>query len=92
MSVFIQLIMMKIKMNMKNRLRRYNRNRPRSRHGHKYSKYKKCLIVMILVYIEQHLSDIWSSIHEKVKQPWSWIEKKVFLIKKSVYVNALSIE
>ena len=45
-------------------------NRPMSRHGHKYSKYKKCLSKMMLTCIKQHLSNIWSSIHEKVKQHW----------------------
>ena len=33
-------------------------NRPRSRHGYKYSKYKKCLSIMMLIYIKQHLSNI----------------------------------
>ena len=45
-------------------------NRPMSRHGHKYSKYEKCLSKMMLTCIKQHLSNIWSSIHEKVKQHW----------------------
>ena len=81
--VFIQLIMMKIKMNMKNRSHRNDRNRPRPRHGHKYSKHKKCFIIMILNYIKQHLSDIWSSLHEKVKQHGGWIEKKCCLVKKT---------
>ena len=30
------------------------------------------------------LSNIWSSIHEKVKQHWGWIEKKCCLYEKSV--------
>ena len=41
-----QLIIMKIK--VKNRSRRYDINRHRSRHEHKYSKYKKCLRIIIL--------------------------------------------
>ena len=82
----IQLIIMKMKMKKKNRSHRYDINRPRSRHGHKYSKYKKCLSMMMLICIKQHLSNIWSSIHEKVKQHWGWVEKKALLIKKSVYV------
>ena len=45
-------------------------------HGHKYSKYKKSLSMVMLIYIKQNLSNIWSSIHEKVKQHWGWIEKK----------------
>ena len=30
---------------------------------------------------------IWSSIHEKVKQHWGWVEKKALFIKKSVYIT-----
>ena len=30
----------------------------------------------LYVCIKQHLSCIWSSIHEKVKQHWCWVEKK----------------
>ena len=29
-----------------------------NRHGYKYSKYKKCLSIMMLIYIKQHLSNI----------------------------------
>ena len=45
-----------MKMNMKNRSHIYKINRPRPRHGHKYRKYKKCLSMMMLIYIiKQHL-------------------------------------
>ena len=37
----------------------------------------------MLTCIKQHLSNIWSSIHEKVKQHWGWVEKKAMLIKKA---------
>ena len=40
-------------------------NRPRPRHGHRYSKYKKCLTMMMLICIKQHLSNISSLIHER---------------------------
>ena len=50
--------MMKIKIKMKNRSYRYDINRPRSRHGHKFSKYKKRLIMTMLICIKQHLSNI----------------------------------
>ena len=43
-------------------------NRAWSRHGHKYSKYKKCLNVIMLIRNKQHLSNILSSIYENVKQ------------------------
>ena len=49
---------MKMKIKIKNRSYRYDINRPRSTHGHKYSKYEKCLTVMLLICIKQHLSNI----------------------------------
>ena len=56
-----------MKMKIKNRSYRYNINRSRSRCGHKYSKYKTCLSMMILVCIKQQLSKICSSLPEKAK-------------------------
>ena len=85
MSVFIRLIITKMRIKMKNRSHRYNKNRPKSRHGRKYSKYKKCFSVMMLLCIWQHLSNIWSSTHEKVKQHWSWVETSVAFQKNRVY-------
>ena len=55
---------MKTKMKMKKRLHKYGKNRPKPR----YRKYKKCLSMMLLVSIKQHISNACSSIHEKVKQ------------------------
>ena len=49
---------MKMRLNMKNRSSRYDINRPRRRHGHKYTKYKICLDIMMVIYIKQHLSNI----------------------------------
>ena len=49
---------MKMKMKMKNRSHRYDINRPRSRYGHKCSKYKNYLVMMVLIFITQHLSNI----------------------------------
>ena len=71
-----RLIIMKTKMKMKNRPHRYDISRPWPRHGHKHIKYKKCLSMMLFVCIKQQLSNIWSSIHEKVKQHWGWVGKK----------------
>ena len=73
----IQLIIMKMKMKMKTRTHRYYINRPGTKDGLKFSKYKKCHTMMILRHIKQDLSNIWSSIREKVKQHWSWVEKGV---------------
>ena len=55
---------MKMKLKMKNTSHRYDR----SRHGQNYHKYRKCLSMVRLTCIKQHPSNIWSSIHEKVKQ------------------------
>ena len=78
----IWVIIMKMEMKIKNKSYRYNINRPRFRHEHKYSKYRTCLIIKMLKCLKQHLSNIWSSIHEKVKQYWGWVEKKRCLYKK----------
>ena len=54
--------------------------RPRSKHGQKYTKYKMCLSITKVICIKQHLSNIWGSLHEKVKQHWGWVGKKALLI------------
>ena len=82
----IWLMTMKMMLNMKNRSYRYDINRPRPRNRHKYTKYKMCLSIMMAICIKQHLSNIWSSIHEQVKQNWGWVEKKCCLYKKNVYL------
>ena len=43
---------------MKNRSRRYDIIRPKSRQGYKYREIKKCLSMMVLTCIKQHLSNI----------------------------------
>ena len=65
----------KIKVKIKNRSHRHDINRPTSRHEHKYSKYKKCLGIVILICVKQHLSNMRRSIPEKVKQ--HGVEKSV---------------
>ena len=37
----------------------------------------KYLSMTMLIYVKQHLSNIWGSIHENVKQHWGWAEKSV---------------
>ena len=61
---------------MKKRSHRYDINRPRPRHGHKYKMYEVPQNDDGSM-IKQHLSNIWSSIHVKVKQHWGWVEKCV---------------
>ena len=76
---------------MKNKLQRYDINSLRLRHGHKYRKYKVCLSIMMIICIKQHLSNIWSWIHEIVKKHWGWVEKKALLIKKACITLNMSI-
>ena len=38
--------------------------------------------MMMLICFKQHLSNIWSSLYERVKQHWGWVEKKPCLWKK----------
>ena len=45
----IRLVIMKMEMEMKNRSHRYDINRHRSSHECKYSKYKKCLSVIMMI-------------------------------------------
>ena len=47
----VRVIMMKMKMKMKNKSHRYDINKLKS-------KYKKCLSVMMVLCIQQHLSNI----------------------------------
>ena len=73
----IWLITTKMRLKMKNGSSIYDTNRPRRRQGHKYTKYKMCLSIMMVICTKQHLDNIWNSIHEKVKQHWGWVKKSV---------------
>ena len=75
MYLFIWLFMRKMRPNIKNRSHRYSIYRTRPRYVHKYTQFEMCLSMMILICIKQHLSKIWISIHQKVKQRWRWSEK-----------------
>ena len=51
-------------------------------------KHKMYLSIKMVVCIKQHLSNMWSSIHEKVKQHWGWVAyKRSVVYKKSVYLT-----
>ena len=65
-----------MRLKMKSRSQKYDMNRPRSRHRHNYTKYEMCLSTTMAICIKQHLSNTWSSIHEKGKQYYGWAEKK----------------
>ena len=73
----IWLMTMKMMLIIKNRSGRYDIHRPRCRHEHKYTKYIMDLSMMMVIHITQHLSKIWSSIQEKVKQTQGWVRKSV---------------
>ena len=73
---------MKMRLKIKNRSHRYDINTPRPKHGHKYTQYKMCLIIVMVIGNKQHLSNIWGSFHKNVKQHWDWVEKKRCLQKK----------
>ena len=52
---------MKMRLKIKNRSQRFDINRPRLKHGHKYTKYDmniKCLSIIMVICIKQHLSNI----------------------------------
>ena len=56
-----------MRLKMKNRLQGYDINRTKPRHEHGYTKYKMCLGIMMVTCMMQNVSNIWKSIHEKVK-------------------------
>ena len=66
-------------------------NRPRPRYRHKYTKYKICLSIMMVLYVKQHLSNIWGSIHEIVKRHWAWVEKSVVYKKTFFYYVCINL-
>ena len=47
------LSIMKMRLKMKIGSHRYDINRTRQRHGHKYTKYKMCLSMMMIMYNKQ---------------------------------------
>ena len=46
---------------------------------------------MMATFIKQHLSNIWSSIDENVKQHWDWAENSFACNEKWVYLDFLYI-
>ena len=49
---------MKMKLKTKIKSHRYDINKPRPRHEHKFTKYKMCFRIMMVICIKQHLSNI----------------------------------
>ena len=75
------------KINLKNKYRshRYDINKPRYRHEHKYTKWKMCLGMMIIVCVMLQLSNIGNSNNEKIK----WAKKSVAYIKNCVSLHKI---
>ena len=73
-----------MKMKMKNGSHRYDIIDLGLGKGTNIVNIKSVTVCHMLISIEQHLSNIWGSINEKVKQHWGWVEKKALLIKKRV--------
>ena len=73
----IQLTLMNIMMKMKNRSHRHITDLDLNLDTDN-SKYRECLSMIMFLWTKEHLSNIWSSIHKKVKQHWGWVEKSVF--------------
>ena len=73
----IPLIIIKMKMKMENRSHWYDIDKPRSRNKHNYSKYKNRLTMIVLICIKQHLSNIWSSITNKLSNIEAELKKSV---------------
>ena len=61
-----------MRLKMKSRSQRCDKNKPRARYGQKYTKYKMCLSIMVVVW-----SNIWSSIHEKLSNSEAELNKSV---------------
>ena len=71
----MRLIIVKIDMRMKNRSRRCDKiDLDLDMDISLVYINQKCLSKMMPICIKQHLSNISSSAHEKVKQHWSWVE------------------
>ena len=65
---------MKMRLRMKNISYRYNINRPKP----DKDTYKMSFGIMMVICIKQHLSNIWNSANEKVKQHWAWVESAAY--------------
>ena len=55
---------------MTNRSHGNTKSKHRSTYGHKYTKYNKCLNIMVFMYIKQHLSNIGGTIMERLSNSW----------------------
>ena len=81
-----------MRLKIKNRSQIYNINWSRPRHGHKYTEYKMCFSIMIFMCIKLHLSNIWSSVHEKLCNTKAELKKSVAYKKKLVLMEIITWE
>ena len=65
-------------------------SKTRPRHGDKYTKYKMLPRIIMVICIKQHLSNSWSSIHEKFRQHWGGVKEKRYLQKKRVPIKEIN--
>ena len=60
--------------------------------SYEYTNYKICLNMMMVVYNKQHLSSIWSWIHEKLSNTEAQLKKRVVYNKKREVLDFLAKE
>ena len=71
------------------RLHRYHINRPSSRHGHKYSKYKKCLSMTMLICDALHDLVPFVQFKKREEHPWRSVNfSKVAGLKQHLKLNS----
>ena len=71
-------------MKMKNTSDKYNVNRATLRHGHKYSKYKMCLSLMMIICVNQHYATFEAQLMRRSTNTEAEL-KKALRIKKRVH-------
>ena len=64
---------------MKNRWNRHDINSPRPRHRDTYTLYKMYPNMMMVICIKEHLSIVWSTIHEKLSNSKAELNKVLLM-------------
>ena len=58
-DIYLNEVILLMKLNMMLKMKyRCDINRPNPRHEHKYTKYKMCFSIMVVLYVKQHLNNI----------------------------------
>ena len=79
-------MVMKMRLKMKTRSQRYNIKRPRPKHGPKYTKYKMCCSIMMVICIKQYLSLFEAQFIKKLSNTEAEFKKSVAYKKKRVLI------